>query len=180
MTFRVRVDGLSDLKVQLDRLRKATGKAALQRAALDAMEPMARLARQLAPKDEGELSESIDVGFAARDEEVGRRAFAGIKKAGGSDADALAAMRDARRSAKGVRGDLYVDVFMGPVAGRTRDEIIKGFVQEFGNSRQAPQSYMRPAFEQDKAAMLERLRNDLWFEVSSAVARSQARGTLRG
>lgn len=174
-TVRVKVEGLSDIKKALDGLSRSMGRGAIQRAALAAMEPMARAARQLAPKDEGELSESIAVGFAAKDEELGNVAYGNAMRQGASEADALAAMRTARRNAKGERGALYVDVFMGPVAGRTKDEVIKGFVQEFGRSDMFGTPYMRPAFEREARPTMERLKKNLEFEVFAAVAKAAAR-----
>jgi HK97 gp10 family phage protein len=175
----VTVTGLSELGQQLARLRVATGRAALTRAGTEAMEPMARLARSLAPKDTEELAESIDVGTATAGSDPGTTAYAATLRAGGSKGEAVTALRGARRATKGVRGDLYVDVFMGPEAGRSRDEVIKGFAQEFGTALMAPNPYMRPAWEQDHAAMLERLSRAIWFEVSAAIEGAAARGTLR-
>ncbi|WP_210526378.1 HK97 gp10 family phage protein [Rubellimicrobium arenae] len=175
-----RVDGASDLKAQLDRLRRGAGRAALERAGTSAMEPMARLARQLAPKDTHELAESIDVGTEVRDEEIGRFAYRLVMGGGGSREQALAAMRDARRAAGGAARNVYVDVFMGPVAGRDVQDVIKGVVQEFGSETREPQPYMRPAFDQDSEALLERLRKDLWFEILSAIENAARRGTLKG
>lgn len=180
MSTRVRVEGMKELEAQLERLRTATGQAALRRAGLKAMEPMAQLAQQNAPVETGELVGSIVVGAKATDAEVGKIQYASVKKAGGSDAEALAALRDARRDARGTRGKWFVDVFMGPRAGRPRDEVIKGFAQEFGTVHMEPHPYMRPAFDQDKGPMLERLKGLLWAEVEKAVARAQKRGSLRG
>ena len=174
---RVSLSGFKELDAQLKRLSSATARAALQRAGVEAMEPMARLARQLAPKDTGELSESIDVGVVAQDDfaAVGGRAYSATLKAGGSKAEAVAALRDARREVKGQRGAYYADIFVGPVAGREKQDIIKGIVQEFGTASHPPHSFLRPAFDQDKADMLERLKKEIWFEVASAIERSEAR-----
>ncbi|MCM2455305.1 hypothetical protein HGO37_07910 [Rhizobium sp. CG4] len=57
----VRIDGLKELETALSSLPRATGKKVARDVLKDAAEPMARSARQLAPKDEYHLYESIDV-----------------------------------------------------------------------------------------------------------------------
>lgn len=182
MATRVQVSGFKELDAQLKRLSQGVARNALQRAGIEAMEPMARLARQLAPEETGELRESIDVGVLARDDfsAVGGREYSAVLKGGGTKAEALLALRDARRAVKGQRGAYYADIYMGPVAGREKQDIIKGWVQEFGTLTREPHPYLRPAWEQDKAAMLERLRKELWIEVMTAIERAAKRGTLRG
>ncbi len=153
--------GMPELYAQLERLSKSMGRAALERAGLDAAEPTARLMRQMAPKDTGELAESIDVGTTAE-------AFDGSAKV------------YARTIREGQRGDLYATVFIGPVAGRSKDEIIKGYVQEFGTASVPPHSYVRAAFEQDKAALAERLSKAIRFEVFAAIEKAGRLGRLKG
>lgn len=179
---RIALSGFKELDAQLKRLSTAVARNALQRAGLDAMEPMARLARQLAPKDTTELAESIDIGFVAENDkaDVGKYAYHLAKVAGMSDAEAVAEKRNALRAVKAERGNYYADVFMGPAAGREKQDVIKGYVQEFGTATREPQPYLRPAFEQDKAAMLERLKKEIWFEVSAAIERSEARRARKG
>lgn len=57
----VKISGLKELDRALGQLPKSTAKATLRRVLRDAAEPVARLARQKAPKDEYHLYESIDV-----------------------------------------------------------------------------------------------------------------------
>ena len=57
----VRVEGLRELDRALGQLPKSTAKAVSRQVLRDAAEPMARAARQLAPRDEYHLYESIDV-----------------------------------------------------------------------------------------------------------------------
>jgi HK97 gp10 family phage protein len=59
--MKVKIEGLKELDRALGQLPKATAKAALRQVLRDAAEPMARAARQMAPKDEYHLYESIDV-----------------------------------------------------------------------------------------------------------------------
>jgi len=188
--IRVHVSGFRELDAQLKKLSQSVARDALQRAGRDAMEPMARLARQLVPTDTHELQESIEVGAVAEDDfaAVGGREYSAVLKGGGSKADAVGALRDARRAVKGQRGNYYADMFMGPVAqkfrgGETPEEkkqnVLKGFYQEFGDAKGNGRAYLRPAFDQDKAAMLERLKKEIWFEVLSAIERSDARAARR-
>ncbi|WP_037284516.1 HK97-gp10 family putative phage morphogenesis protein [Rubellimicrobium mesophilum] len=177
MTFRL--DGATELKEQLDKLRASTAKAALQRAGLKALQPMADLARSLAPEKTGELAQSIAVGAQAKNDEVGRLAYRFVMGGGGTREQAVTAMRQARREEKGRRGAYYVDLYMGPRAGRSRDEVIKGIVQEFGSFRVEPHPYMRPAFEQDKDALMQRLSDEVRAEVAKAISRAAARAARR-
>ncbi len=172
------VAGMTELKAQLDRLSRAVGRRALERAGVEAAEPMARLRRQLAPKDSGELAESIDVGVATKNDDVARRGYAAVMQLGGSQADAVAVMRDLARAQRSVRGDTFATVFIGPVAGRSRDDVIKGYVQEFGTATRAPKAFMRAAFNQDRNDLLLRLSENVRFEVFAAIGRAQARGRL--
>jgi hypothetical protein len=48
--------------------------------------------------------------------------------------------------------------------------------QEFGNSRHPPQPSGRPAWDGTKTAVLERISNSLWAEISKTAARVAKRG----
>ena len=50
---------------------------------------------------------------------------------------------------------------------------------EFGNEHQAPQPWARPAWDRDHQAMLKRLGEDLWAELSKAIARAERRAAKR-
>lgn len=58
---KVRIEGLKELERALGQLPKSTAKGVLRQVLRDAAEPLARNARQLAPKDEYHLYDSIDV-----------------------------------------------------------------------------------------------------------------------
>jgi HK97 gp10 family phage protein len=170
--MKVNVTGLKELEDVLKTLPRRVGRAALVRAGLDALEPMARQARANAPVDEGELRESIDVGATAVTDDVGKFAYRLVKGGGGTDAEALAAMRDARRAN---RSNLTgVTLYMGPAAAADKNEAIKAIAQEFGTERHGPQPYMRPAFDALAASTIERAAENLKFEVYAAAER-QAR-----
>ncbi|KKX28229.1 HK97-gp10 family putative phage morphogenesis protein [Rhizobium sp. LC145] len=57
----VKVEGLRELDRALGQLPQSVAKSVLRETLREAAEPMARTARQLAPKDEYHLYESIDV-----------------------------------------------------------------------------------------------------------------------
>lgn len=57
----VTIDGLKDLDQALSALPRSVGKKVARDVLRDAAEPMARTARQLAPRDEYHLYDSIDV-----------------------------------------------------------------------------------------------------------------------
>lgn len=177
MKNKVTLQGFGELEAQLEKLAKATGRAALRRAGLSAMEPMARIARSLAPEDTGDLIESIEVsakavGAAA---DIGKAEFAQVMKSGGTRVEAAGALRSARRAAKMSGAVPHVELFMGPEKASSKADGIKVWVQEFGSATVEPTPYMRPAWDQDHQNMLKRLQHDLWFEISTALQRSQAR-----
>lgn len=66
MKTKFTIVGLREVEKNMRNLRKATAKAALKRAATKGLEPFARAARRLAPKDEDYLSENIEVSEKTR------------------------------------------------------------------------------------------------------------------
>ena len=149
MRFTVEVTGLRDLEARLSELSRASGKAALRRAGIKSMQPMAEIARALAPDDPAtpppdDLKSSI--------------AVSSKMKAG----------RSSRRAAEGRSS---VNVYMGP----TKSGYPQAIMQEFGTIHHAPQPYMRPAWDQDHGAMLERLKSEMWAEVLKTIRRAEKR-----
>lgn len=175
--MKVRVEGLKELERQLERLSAAMSKGVARRAGIKAMEPMAAIARSLAPKDSGELAGSIVVSAKATGAggQIGRSEYSAVMRAGGTRAEAVGAMRAARRAASGVSRAPDVELFMGPTQGATKDAAIKRIAQEFGAFKMVPHPYMRPAWDQDKMAMLDRLSAALWDEVQKAIGRVEKR-----
>ncbi len=45
--------------------------------------------------------------------------------------------------------------------------------QEFGNINHGPQSYVRPAWDRDHLALLDRLGKELWVEIQKTIARAE-------
>jgi HK97 gp10 family phage protein len=172
MAMTVKVTGFKELEAELAKLSKAVGRNALMRAGMTALEPMARAARGLAPVDEGDLQESIDVGSRV-DSSVGKAEYSAVMRAGGTVADAVSALRSARRDAAGTAP--AITLYMGPTKAPDRNAAIKAIAQEFGTSRHPPQPYMRPAFDAQAQATVERLKVSLRDEVFRAVARAEAK-----
>lgn len=177
----VRLEGFRDLEQSLKQLSKAAGKGVLRRAGMKALEPMAELARSMAPEDTGELKRSIAVSAKAKGgaAEVGKAEYAAALRAGGSKADAVGALRTARRQANEGTGVPVVELYMGPEQARSKQEAIKAIVMEYGSFRHTAQPYMRPAWDRDHQAMLERLKDDLGREIDKAVARAAARAARK-
>ena len=177
MSATIKVEGLKELEAQLERLSKAAGKAALRRAGVKAMQPMAEIARGLAPRDTGDLAGSIAVGAKAVDggADIGKREFGAVMRAGGSVGEARAALRDARRSATASGNLSAVELYMGPTKPATKREAVKAIVNEFGSYKMAPQPFMRPAWDQDREALLERVKAEMWTEIQKAIVRAEKR-----
>ncbi|MFB2530712.1 HK97 gp10 family phage protein [Paracoccus sp. p3-h83] len=142
---------------------------------------MADLAASLAPRDTGSLAESIVVSAKAKGAgaDRGRSAFAAAMRGGASKKEAGAAKRAAIASAMESGEVPSVELFMGPAKGSKR-AAIKSVVQEFGSRKQAPHPYMRPAWDRDQAALLERVTVELRSAIDKAVARATKAGKLRG
>lgn len=172
VTFRT--SGFKELDKALQDLTKATGKGVLRRAGIKAMQPMADIARGMAPRDKGDLAASITVGAKAvgAGADIGKAEYRKVMKGGGGKGDALKAMRGARREAKSSGKASAVEVFMGPTKPKTKREAIKAVVQEFGSAKQHPNAYMRPAFEQDKTALVDRLGKEMWAEIEKSAKRA--------
>ncbi|WP_034658295.1 HK97-gp10 family putative phage morphogenesis protein [Chelativorans sp. J32] len=76
--MKVKIEGLRELDRALGQLPKATGKSVLRRVLKEAGEPIARAARDRAPKLELHLVENIDVGtkLTRRQAALHRKTFA--------------------------------------------------------------------------------------------------------
>lgn len=168
---RVKVEGLKELDKALGELTKATARNTLRRALIAAGEPMRARAAANAPVRTGQLRQSIKISSRV-DNRAGKREYAATLAGGGTKAQAVQALRDARR-AKGI-GESFAEVFIGPERGSKR-LAIKSIVQEFGNSRQTPRPYMRPAFDSEAGNVLGRVRSELSREIDKAVSRARAK-----
>lgn len=154
MVATVRLEGFADLDRALEQLgRDVTQKASLRRALKKAAEPMAEIARGLAPDDPAtqgdDLKSSIAVStkLSRRQQRQHRRMFRDDKAA--------------------------VEMFVGPGPDPA------AWNQEFGNVNHAAQPFMRPAWDTDQRALLDRLKAELRTDIDKAVARA-ARRAARG
>jgi HK97 gp10 family phage protein len=172
---RVSVSGLREVDANLGQLSKATARNVLKRVLTKAGQPMAEAGAALAPDDPNtgapDLHRSILVSPKLKNE-VGKEEFAAVMKAGGSKADAVAAMRDARRAAGGEGS--FAEVYVGPDA-----EIFYAHLVEFGTAHSSPQPFMRPAFEQTKGKALDIIKSELGGEIDKAVARMKRRAAKK-
>jgi HK97 gp10 family phage protein len=151
MATRVKLSGFKELNKTLNELSRAAHSGVLRRAGTKAMQPMADLATRLAPNDPAtvapdDLATSITLSSRAK---AGR---------GGLEA-----------SERGTRANIH----MGPAA--SLPQYPRAIVMEFGSFKDVAQPYMRPAFEQDGSAVLDRLKPLLKAEIDKAVANAARR-----
>lgn len=147
MSFRVRLEGFRELEAELAKLATPAARRASGRRALRvAAEPLAKLAAELAPRGETQrLAGSVSIGTRL-------------------------SKRQARMHRKMFRNDrAAVELFVGP------GPLPSSWTQEFGTARHGPQPFLRPAWDQDQRAMLDRLKVALWDDISRAVARAERR-----
>ena len=168
---RVRVDGLKELEAAMAELTKATARNTMRRALTKAAEPIRAAAERNAPEDTGKLKRSIVV-TSKIDSKAGKAEYASTLAGGGSKAQAVQALRDARR-AKGI-GESFAEVFMGPAKSGKKNSI-KALVQEFGSKKQAAQPYMRPAFDSEAENVINGIKGELSTEIDKSVRRARAR-----
>lgn len=157
MAQRVRVEGLRELEAALRELPRATGKGALRRVLKKRAEPIAAEMRAKAPDDPAtggnDLRSSIGVSTKL-------------------------SRRQATLHRKMFRNDkAAVEMFVG--AG----PLPQAHLQEFGSSIHGPQPFARPAWDNNKTAILEGLKDDLWAEIKKSAdrhARKLARLAAKG
>ena len=177
------IEGLNEIEAALTQIARTSTRAAVMRRSLTkAAEPMRDKARQYAPIDQGDLEASIKISARAVGE-AGRKAFAAsMRDTGGDRSVALAAMRSARREAKGINP--AVQLFMGPDT-----SVRHGHFVEFGTGPRtnggrfagsehpgtAPEPFMRPAFDGEAQPTIERLAPLLWSEIEKSARRAAKR-----
>lgn len=165
------IEGLKELDAALAELGKATARNVMMRALTKSAEPVRDAAISYAPRDTGNLAESIQIS-AKSTARAGKKAFADAMKKGGSIGDAQAAARAANKGAKGK--DTFAQVFVGPTAGGRH-----GYFNEFGTEKMAAQPFMRPAFHVGAPKALESLKDDLAAEIEKARARAAKKALKR-
>ena len=148
MTAEMVLGGFEEMEEALEQLANSTRKPAMRRALKRAAQPMASIAASLAPVASGALAASITVSPKLDRRQAGmhRRMFRDDKAA--------------------------VEMFVGPsydlgAGGR------HGHLLEFGTYKMAAQPFMRPAWDQDSRALLERLKSEAWAEIKKSMARAE-------
>lgn len=167
MKMMVSATGFKELDQALALLPQAAAKRTLLRTLLKAGQPIADAASANAPRDTGELSENIVVGTRLGNN-VGKAEYAEVMRSGGTKGQAAAAMRGARRAAN---GGSFAVAFVGPTKAKSKKNAIKRIVQEFGSVKQAPQPYLRPAWDAHKMEALEIARRELATEIMATAKR---------
>lgn len=161
MTDQTGVSGFRELEQALEQVARAAGKNTLRRSLKKAAEPMVNLMKANAPVGPtGNLKGSIrsSTGLSKRQARVHRGMF-----------------RDDRAS---------VEVFVGAEyfrAGKhahlvefgTAPHMNGGKFKGTMNPGMPPQPFIRPAWDQDHKALLERLGKDMWAEIEKTIARAE-------
>lgn len=143
MMATVEIEGFAELERELDKLTKAAGKGVLRRGLKKAAQPLADKANANAP-----------IGFT------------------GDFSKSFVYSTKLNLRQKGLHRRMFrndkaaVEGFVG-----TNDPA--GVQLEFGNVNHAAQPSLRPAWEQDKKAMLDRLSDHLWVELEKSIKRAE-------
>lgn len=151
--MQIRTQGFEELDEALKELTAGVGKGVLRRSLLKAAQPMAAIAKDMAPDDP---------------------ATGGFDLKGSIIAGTKLSRAQTRAHRKMFRDDrAAVEVFVGP------GPVPQAIQQEFGNKNHPPQPFMRPAFDQDAERLIDRLGKEMAAEMTKAVQRAR-RKALRG
>lgn len=170
----VKVSGLKECDAALAELSKGMARGVLKRVLMAAGQPMADAASANTPKDTHELERSIIVSSKI-DNRIGKKEYSDVMKSGGTKAEAVEALKGARRGG----GESFALVFVGPTKARSKAAAIKRRVQEFGSKQQSGKPYMRPAFDALKYAVLEKIKELLMPEIEKTIARAKKRAAAK-
>lgn len=146
MSMEMGLEGFSELERELDQLSKAAGKGVLRRSLKRSAEPMADLMRRYAPR--GTSAQDLLAASIVVSAKLSKRQVSQHRRM----------FRDDRAS---------VEMFVGPGPDPA------AWNQEFGNVLHGPQPFVRPAWDQDHRAMLDRLGADLWVELEKSIKRAE-------
>lgn len=144
ITFKAK--GFAELERALaEELPKATARNVLRRTGLGAMDRIEKRAQALAPKDSGDLTVSIQT-KAAKTKRVSRTRFARSEG---------------------------VEIQTGPTIGAAFRNEEGGYAafQEEGTANMAANPYMRPAYDENKNAVIDDVRDELAEQIEKAKAR---------
>lgn len=162
MSVTFETTGFKELDRELERLSKAAGKGVLRRSLKKAAEPLVELVRSRVPVHKGTLAASIAVSTKLAKRQAGqhRKMFrndkASVEMFVGPSYDLGAGGRHGHLVEFGTAPHMNGGVFAGTMHPGT-----------------APQPFMRPAWDSDQVAMIDRLGNDLWAEIEKTIARAE-------
>ena len=146
-SFKPDLRGFRDLDAILGNLPKAVAKRTLRDGGIKWMQPMADDIRRRAPRNRGDLQDSVTVGTAlARSQ----RKFAGVMG--------------------GRRDPNVVVIHAGP------GPHPQAVIQEIGSYKEPAQPYVTPAWEAGKDALLQRVAEGMWEPIEAAAARAKKKG----
>lgn len=167
MRLNVEVSGLAALDKALGELPKATARNVLKRTLVKAGQPIVDEAKRLVPVETGQLRDSIQVSPRIKNK-VGNAEYSAAMRAGLGKQAAGAALREARRAARGTGS--FAEAYVGPARGKG---IIRyAHLVEFGGVRnQPPRPYMRPAWDAKQRETLDIIRQELGNEIIKAARR---------
>ncbi|MBZ9984746.1 HK97 gp10 family phage protein [Mesorhizobium sp. BR-1-1-8] len=166
-----KIEGLSDLKKNLDEFKKSTQRGILERALKKAAQPIVADAKASVPVLSGELKASIKATVIRTN--AGKAAYAAAKQGGGSDAVAVSAARDANRAAAGQGASALVRV-----AATAPHAIFVEFGARQGAMPAHP--YLGPALRDNRGKVLGSLKSDLATEIEKSARRIAARAAKKG
>lgn len=155
----VTLEGFSELDEALGELPRATARNILYKALFLAAEPIDDAWRAEAPFLTGHLKDSGGVTKAGAADF--NKAYSATLSAGGDQASAVAAGREAQSSSDRA----FAEIVVGP--GRNPQAIM----QEFGTHDNHAQPFLTPAWEGNKTKALDTIKEFLTIEIAKAAAR---------
>jgi HK97 gp10 family phage protein len=166
-TISVKIEGLKELQDGLKELPKATAKNTIRRALTAAAQPIIDTAQNLIRVKRVRPAIVVSkIKFASGS--AGKRAFAEALSRGASREEAAEAAHEANKS-----GDNDPTITSGVASVGPTKRAFYGF--EFGTIHQAPQPFMRPAWDQHKQEALDIVREELQNQIEKARARIAAK-----
>lgn len=144
----VEFEGGREMELQLARLKQGTAKGAMRRALRTSAKPMAEMMANGARRMSGDLANSVTI----------------TSKLSARQASLHRKMFSDQRSA--------VELSVGPGPNP------QAITEEFGKFNQEPHPFVRPAWDADHMALLERLGQEMWKEITKAIGRAEKRGAL--
>lgn len=162
---KVKIEGLRELEESLKQLTKATGRATMRRALIKAAQPIVDHARRLAPVDTGHLKTNIIASARIRNT-VGHAEYSQTLRSGGSKAEAVTALRSARRAANG--GNTFAEIGVGPAVPTPYAHLV-----EFGTVKMPAQPFLRPAWDAEKDGALHTIADNLRIEIDKSATRAR-------